>query len=186
MIALPSRPDRDVLRAFWLVLGLGAGVSAAALGALVGWPGPLAIGAASALVVGGLGMARPGIARRLYALWSRAARAYGRRARPVVMTIYYYTALTAGRLTGSKVRMRRPEDGSSGWVPRRSLVPEEYPGQAPGSAASGDGWWPVVVARWSLRSGRPWLIALLPLLLLLRGLESNETEEVESNIYTLY
>lgn len=186
MISLPSRPDRDVLAGFWSVLGLGAGISAATLGVLAGWPHPVAVGAACALVLGGIGVASPEAARRLYALWNRAARAYGRRARPVILTVYYYAAFTAGRLAGSKVPMRRTDDHTSGWTPRRSLLPEEYASQAPSAGAAGDGWWPVVVARWSLRSGRPWVIALLPLLVLLRGLDSDETEEVESNIYTLY
>ena len=186
MIALPSRPDRDLLMGFWLALCLGIAAAAAAMGALAGLPHPLAIGAAAALIGGGLGMLRPGIVSPLYALWNRAARAYARRARRAILAVYYYMAFAAGRLAGSSVRLRGPGDGASGWVPRRSLAPEEYPGQAPAAGASGEGWWPVVLVRWSVRSGRPWVIALLPLFVLLRALEAKETEAVHSNIYTLY
>ncbi len=186
-VILESSPDRGWLRGFGLALAVLAGSVAFLVAWLAGWTGPSCVAAAAGLagMLGAVAWRRPHAFETPYELWNRGARAYAVRVRKVVLTICYYSVvLPAGAVSGALV-LRPIESGESGWVPHRTLPREEYAGQGSGRRSTRDG---VAgdLAAWARASGRPWVLLLVPHLLLIAALDTESAPESADGIYTLY
>lgn len=184
-VNLPQRPDREALLAFWasasLLIGLTVGVVAfltgvtSATGSLL-----LATGAAGLAF-----LARRSKERTLdlaYKRWNKATRGYAGWARKTVTAIWYWTVITAVGRTGGESLKR----AASPWRSRGTLPDRAY-GDPGGSTTGRDA---VGGLRdftgWAARSGRAWALFLLPMLAVLRALDTRGSKSSAPDIYTLY
>lgn len=120
---LPLDPDRRTLRQF-------AGLWLAFFGGLAAWQGiargrvGLALGlAAAAVVVGGLGLARPALVRPIFVGWMVLAFPIGWAVSLVLLGLIYYGLFLpiglAFRLAGrDALRLRPRPDAPTYWTPR--------------------------------------------------------------------
>lgn len=187
-LTLPHSPDREALVGFWATmsgltgiafgtgvwLGSGAGVTIALV---------LAVAAAGAVFVAGMRRERR-LVSRIYDRWNRMARAYGRRARGAVTTIWFWAVFTPMAWSGEKSRLAV---GGARWARRGTLSPEGYGDLGTdGTPVDREGGLEDF-ARWTVRSGRSWGLCLIPLLWSLRVLDTRKARVApSSDVYTLY
>jgi hypothetical protein len=183
-IILPSLPDREALLGFRVSLALlgGAGAGVVAFLSPLGTPGRFAVAGGAALLLFLITRQKERATVSLYLLWDRATKAYAERARGAITMIWYWSVFAAVARTGQgSLRVNE-----SDWRARGTLSPEAYtdPGGAPtdreGTGGARD------LARWAVRTGRPWTLVLVPLLALLRALETRGRTKPVADIYTLY
>jgi hypothetical protein len=183
-VMLPNPADREAVVGFWLsVVLLMAGALLAVL-AVVGWWSTLTALAVLAIAAVGLivGLRRERSVHRFYLLWNRAARLYAERARAVVLGLWYYIVFAPlGRAGGSALRKQ-----GSDWLRRETLSAEAYPNLG-GPHTDGA---PAGTLRdyigWAARSGRLWLVFLIPLFWLLVLVDPKGARAAATDIYTLY
>jgi len=184
-VNLPQQPDREALLAFWasasLLVGLLLG-TAAFLAGVASPAGSLLLGSGAAGLAVLAGRSRERMLDRAYKRWSKLTRAYADWARRTVTGIWYWTVFTAvGRTAG-----RGLKQADSAWR-SRGTVPDQAYGDPGGSITGRDG---VGGLRdftgWAVRSGRAWTLFLLPMLTVLRAVDTRESRSSAPDIYTLY
>ena len=184
-VNLPRQPDHEALLAFWasasLLIGLVLG-AVALLAGVTSAAGSLLLGMAAA----GLAfLARRSRERTLdlaYKRWNKAARAYADWARKTITAIWYWTVFTAVGLTdgGGLKQVDSP------WRSRGTLPDRAY-GDPGGSTTGRDAVGGVRdFTGWAVRSGRAWALFLLPMLAILRALDTRGSKSSAPDIYTLY
>ncbi len=183
-VILPRPADREAVLGFWVSLTLLTGGALAALLSVVGWVFYATGLAVGALAVGALiaGLAKERFVHKVYLLWNRAARGYARLAREALLAIWYYTLFAAVARTGGSTL----EKEGSGWSLRKTSSVSAY---ADLGGAHTDGARAGTLREyyaWAARSGRLWLLFLLPLRLLLMALDPKGSRAAPSDIYTLY
>jgi hypothetical protein len=139
------------------------------------------------MLLGLVGLFRPGVTVRPYRLWNRLAHFYGKAAELVVLRICYWTVIVPGGWAGTILKLTRPGATESLWTPRQSLPPSLYLRlhSSRGNEGRENNW----VARylaWARQSKQPWLLALLPFLAILLWLKGEEEAVVRESIYTLF
>jgi hypothetical protein len=182
---LPQSPEREHLLAFWASVSLLTGLS---VGVVLFLSGLLSLSASAVSVAGAAallflaGRLRERGLDRAYRRWNRLAGGYAERSRRVVTGIWYWTVFTAvGRTGGAGLSL---ED--SAWRSRGTLLDRAY-GDPGGSATGRDAVGGIRdFARWAVRSGRTWTLFLLPMLVVLRALETRGSKSSAPDIYTLY
>ncbi len=177
MVTLPSTPNRVDLRSFGLVASLGLAVAIAATARVAGfvlWP---AYGAASGIVLGIWAWTRPGSVEKPLHLWNRLAGFMLRGARLLTTGICFAIISVAGR-AGSRLCWSPDAADASGWEPRPLC-------QMTGGSPSTIGWIRAFVT-WTWRSGNVWAGSLLPFLVLLRVLRTQQAGSLDDRIYTLF
>jgi len=183
-VTLPNPADREAVVGFWVSITLLAGGAMLALLAIVGWWSIATVLAVVVIVAGCLiiGLPRERSIHRVYLLWNRAARGYAERARAVVLAIWYYVVFATMARTGGSNFQKQGSD----WLQRETLSAKAYANL--GGSETGD-----VQAgtlrdyrRWAARSGRLWLVFLIPLFSLLVLLDPKGARAAASDIYTLY
>jgi hypothetical protein len=182
---LPYRPDREALLGFTLAMALVAGAAVTLLALLSGLLGAGASFGLAALAAGTIALAGhrwERLADYAYRVWNRVAKGYAEFARRAVTAIWYWTVLTAVSKSGA----RKLELGGSPWLARGTQAASTYVGQG-GDELSGDAR-PGLgeYSRWARSTGRTWALVLLPLLFVLRALESRDPKAPPSDMYTLY
>jgi hypothetical protein len=181
---LPYHGHREWVRAFWLVVGLWAGLVVGL--ALPGGPGErAAMAAVAAVLVGGAPVVRYREARTVYRLSARALRLYARLARFVLLALCYGIVFVAVGAAGSALRLRRPAPGDSLWEAGRTLPADAYPSQhgaaSPGARRRGR-----AILAWATNSGNAWTLALVPFLFLVAALDTEDEAPYPVGIYTLF
>lgn len=185
LVVLPPRPRRAWARAFALATGLWAGLAAAVLASLAA-PGSVIAALLVASVACVVAAWRPRVATLAYRVWNKGARMYARAAAHVAVVLCY-AVVTAAGAAGSSLRLQRPRPGESLWQPRPTLPLEAYGSQSarPGRAWHGHPWADLV--RWAVGTPNAWAIFLVPFLVLIVALESQEQDEAfPAGIYTLF
>lgn len=182
---LPRKPDRETLLAFLASVSLLMGV-VLGLALFFSGLGPVAVSVLGAATAAGLtflaGRQRERALDRIYKRWRKAARSYADWARKAVTVIWYWTVFAAvGATVGSGLRRV-----ASPWRSRDTQPDESYGdpgGYTKGRSARGG-------ARdfvgWAVRSGRAWTLFLLPMLVILRALDTEGSKSSAADIYTLY
>lgn len=184
MLVLPRPPRRAWVRAFWIVTSLAAGGLAAGAAAGLALPAP-PIGAGTGLALLLSGLVLPRLPVLAYRAWSKATRRYARFASEALIAVWYPVLFGALRPGGSALLRRRPAPGHSLWRIHPTLGPDTYQSLDERPAADTGGWLRRY-GRWAVRSRHLWSLALLPLLVLLAALDSEEPEEAPAGIYTLF
>jgi hypothetical protein len=183
-ILLPDPPDRESILGFWISIVLVGGALVAGAGLLVG-VAPLAVAAVvapAAAILLRLGFTRERLIDGVYRFWNRAAARYAQHARRMITRIWYHTVITTVARGGEG---RRLDMEGSSWLTRETMPAAAYgdPGMAPGGESTGgfrD------LARWATRSERSWALVLLPLLAVLRALDTRGRTAAATETYTLY
>ncbi|HEX9665703.1 MAG TPA: hypothetical protein VGA95_04000 [Thermodesulfobacteriota bacterium] len=172
---------------FWLGLTLAGGLLIGSLLALLVSPILSGVTVILALMFTLLGFLQRQVASIVYEAWNRVARRFTRVARIVLMGICFYIIFVAVGRTGSSLGLARPTSGRSMWVPRKTLQPIGYPHQYNVSRKElpQRGWIPTFLS-WAAQSGNFWAFCLLPFLILLRFLETEEESNFPNNIYSLF
>jgi hypothetical protein len=184
-VNLPQRPDREALLAFLASLALLFGVALAVgalLSGLVSPAGALLGGAAAAALGFLVGRSRERRLELAYRRWSKATRAYADWARKAVTGVWYWTVFTAvGRTVGGGLKRV-----DSPWRSRGTLPDRAY-GDPGGSTTGRDAVGGIRdFTGWAARSGRSWALVLLPMLAVLRGLDTEGSKSSAHDMYTLY
>ena len=183
-LVLPLSPRRAGLVAFGITVGLWSALVAGAVIPLS--PAPrIATAALVGVVVAGALRGRPRDAERLYRLWGRASRLYARILRRVLLVVCHAVITVAG-LAGTSLMLERPAGGRSLWHARETLSTDAYASQfdRPGPAWAGRPW--RGVAGWAIQSRNGWLIFLVPFLILLSTLDTEQQDRYPAGIYTLF
>lgn len=121
-----------------------------------------------------------------YRAWNRLGRHYGDVARLYLLGLCYVIVSAVGLAGPSKDFTRDPRFGS-GWIFRKSGSEPASNGRVQGddTMALKRGWLRTYVL-WAIQSGQIWRCALLPFLVLLSMLESDERSQVPTQTYTLF
>ena len=184
MLVLPYHGHRVWVSAFWLALalwvGLGVGV------ALPGGPGERAVVAAlAAVLVGAVPVVRYREARALYRFGVRASRLYARVARFALLALCYGIVFVAVGAAGSALRLGRPAPGESLWESGRTLPAGAYRSQHGAGSPGPRRRWRAIMA-WATDSGNAWVLPLVPFLLLIAALDTEDEAPYPVGIYTLF
>jgi hypothetical protein len=183
-LVLPYRCRRAALAAFGAVMALWGAILVGVLMPLTPMPRAAVAGVAGVLIAGAL-RARPREAEMLYRLWVRASRLYARIARRVLLMLSHGVISVVG-LAGTSLVLARPAAGRSLWQTREALPTAAYGSQfdAPGPGWASRPW--RAVADWAIRSGNAWMIFLVPFLVLVSLLDTDEHSRYPDGIYTLF
>lgn len=187
MLMLPSRPRRAWLTSFWLVIaflgGSVIGVILVILKSAVWFGVGIMIGALIAMP----GLLWPQSISILYEKWHKLSEFYARATRVVVKGACFYLVFAACGLVGSTLRLTRPSTGQSMWQPRATHEPstylQQYETATKGSLHKG---WKRSYVSWAVSSGNLWAVCLLPWLMLVAALDTDEQEGTPSTLYTLF
>jgi hypothetical protein len=89
-------------------------------------------------------------------------------------------------LAGSTLRLAPPPLGESLWVERATLPTAAYQNQfeAPNGTVPRGPW--ATMATWVIRSGNVWALVLVPFLVLIAALETDDRQQFPAGIYTLF
>ena len=185
MLVLPYHGQRAWVRAFWLAMAFWAGLVVGVV--LPGGPGERAVTAAiAAVLVGAVPVVRHREARALYQLGVRASRLYARLARFALLALCYGIVFVAVGAAGSALRLRRPAPGDSLWEARPTLPAGAYRSQHDGAGSPGARRrWRAILA-WATDSGNAWALTLVPFLLLVAALDTEDEAPYPIGIYTLF
>lgn len=187
MMMLPSPPRRGSVRSFWLVISVLAGSLSGALAAVFLSAQWFVMGLVLVPMIALPGLVWPRAVSGVYEAWNGVAGFYCRAARVLVKGICFYLVLAPANWTSSSLRLRRPPSGQSLWTPRRTLPAMTYGSQYDGGG--GDSLrtgWILRLLSWTVRSGNIWALSLLPFMVMLSALETDEEISFPSNIYTLF
>jgi hypothetical protein len=182
--ALPYPPRPAWLAAFAATMGLWAAVVVGVLLPLTALP-RIALAVAVGLLVAAALRVRRREGTMLYRFWVRASRLYARIARRALLLLTYAVLSVVG-LAGNSLGIARPAAGRSLWHARGTLPPAAYGSQfdAPGRPWTGRPWRAVI--DWAARSGNGWLLFVVPLLVLVSLLDTEDPDRYPPGIYTLF
>lgn len=187
MILPPYPPRRAHLRSFALVIGGAAGLVAAALtSAYLGGVAGTAAGALVMLLIATPGWIQPELVRHAYRFWYLSSHRVARFARRALLWICYHSVFDLAGRAGNRLGIE-PTGKASAWTERTTLPPPLFRSQD-GSVVvdAGAHGWVRPLSGWALRSGRPWVLALVPFLVLLNALDDHRQDALPADIYTLY
>ena len=183
-LVLPYWPRRAGIAAFGVVIGLWVAALVAIMAPLR--PAPRAATALlCAVVVATAFRMWPREGEILYQLWVRASRLYARVAQRIVL-IFCHAVVSVAGLAGTSLMLARPAADRSLWQTRHALDPAAYASQfeARGTAWAGRPWRAVV--DWAGRSGNGWVVCVLPFLVFVSMLDTEEQGRYPAGIYTLF
>lgn len=191
MMLLPTPVNNAALRGFWLFVSIVTGLCTALVSALA-FDGPtvgelLAMGLSLAAVMAAPGLMRPSIVWYPYRAWNWMARRFGRSAIQYVTAVGQFTVMLAlSKASRPRVFERRPSHST--WRKKGTQESGTYLSQshiAPPDSFDG---WREAFALWRRSSGHHLAGALVPFVMLIRALDTEEVRRQDSpdNIYTLY
>ena len=103
-----------------------------------------------------------------YRVWSKLARVFASVARPYLLLVCFYTIFPVLRFLGSSFISFPGISPESAWVERGTLPVTMYGSQHHAvQERAGVCGWVRSYGSWAMRSGQPWVLALLPFLILL-------------------
>jgi hypothetical protein len=188
MIFLPDSPNRLRLLSFWIslvfLLGIVVGIPLLLTSQhylIIPWILILVI-----LIV--VGFKNTALVSGIYRVWNNLAHAYGSLALYSITGICFYVILLITGRAGSILRISREETkGKSHWKPRETLHNDSYDSMYNSLSKNVNDRGAIrSLFDWSMETKNYWVICLIPFLLLIRVLETEEHKEFPSNIYTLY
>jgi len=169
------------LRAFWLTGTFLAGVVTGVLVACVrDLQQALAAGFVATVLAAAPGLVWPEAVRPAYRAWNHLARVYARIARLVLLGVAYYGIVAPVGRVGATLDLADPR--GSMWRPAAPAATDGSQSEL-GDAAGG---WIGRLARWGSRSRHSWWLVLLPVLVLLRAVESEQPAGPAADLYTLF
>jgi Saxitoxin biosynthesis operon protein SxtJ len=186
MITLPPA-QRRYLISFWIVISLSGGLLVGFLLWVVESPRSSSWGVVLAYVSILGGLLRPEALALPYRAWNRLARDFARCARILLLGICFFVIFVAVGRTGSSLKLTRSAPAESLWTPRKTLVPAAFRSQYAGTITeSPKKGWILSLISWTIRSGNVWACCLIPFLVLLSALNTDQESDFSADIYTLF
>jgi hypothetical protein len=171
---------RAEVTAFWM-LATAMLAAAAALGAYAAGARAYLLWAAAAILAPAPGLLWPPWFVFGVRAWNKGAHLVASALNAYVLRVCYYVLVGSVSVTGSPVRRQRAAPASSRWLPH----PAPQPAFDDEWAAEG-GWRGALLAS-ARRPEAAWILALIPVVLLLRILGDDQTAaSPSSSTYTLY
>jgi hypothetical protein len=185
MLILP--PPRHLwLISFWLVMSLFGGLLIGVLLTLLVSSQWFSLGMIVAIVLALPGLLWPQAIIIPYRVWNILAHRFTHIARLWLIATCFYTIFVVGRV-GSPLKLTRPTAIQSLWVQRATLAPATYVSQynTKTKELPEKGWISTFLS-WAVQSGNLWAFCLLPFLILLWALETDQKSSLPTSIYSLY
>jgi hypothetical protein len=134
-----------------------------------------------------LGLIYPRLMKVPYRIWNKSAKLYARFAQTYLMAICYYIIVTIVRLAGKSRQFVPTRSSSSSWVLLRSLPGDVYDSQYEAfDPLSSRPPWIVGFVSWAWRTRNICALCVLPFLIMISVLESDNATAHAPNIYTLF
>lgn len=188
MITLPSPARFAYLRSFWLVMSCSSGLLIEVVLSQMTSARWFGFGLILAPIVALPGVLRPQTVSFPYRVWNKTARILAKYARLSLIGICFFFIFVVVGLTGGSLKLSCPRLGQSLWVPLDSLRPTTYASQhtLSNDCSARKGWISTIFS-WSLHSGNLWACVLVPFLMLLSVLETEDSDNRSlTDIYTLF
>lgn len=187
MIRLSEFPRRASLIAFWLVVTVSLGVVIALFLSI--FVGKLAIflSVLVSFLMWTTGFYNLGLVKKFYTGWDMCAKKLSRAVSKASMLSTHLLINYYGKLLQSDFRdSLKPTHAQDMWSAKTTQSPESYSSTwFSGSVHSSDSWIRDLLY-WSIHTRNLWVLALMPNLVLLELLKSNERTPSYNNIYTLF
>lgn len=184
MINLPYHPRRAWLRSYGLVTALGGGLMLSAMALLLRSPAWTLLGAGCAVAGAVIALGAPQRLFLPYRVWNKLAREYAKLARAILLRVCYFVVFAAVGRAGSTLPLAGPASARSAWT-QRPGAGESSVGNR--SVVASEEEWVGRLIHWARTSGHAWSISLLPFLVLLSVLRSDQDADGSpSEIYTLF
>lgn len=188
MITLPH-PHRSYLKAFWIIMTLSSsGVMIGASLALGTWWGcVLGIGLGCISLVYALLEVNMRVMWVTYRAWNKLAELVTSVLQTAIVAISFFIMFVSVGKLGSSLRIDLPTAQQSLWIRRGTVPLHAYESQSgfPTSLKKNAHWAKLFVS-WATRSGKYWILFLLPFLYILSFLDTAPSEETAAGIYTLF
>ena len=135
-----------------------------------------------------LGLGRPELMRKPYNVWNRISVYVARSVRFALLGICYYVVFLSVCGLGSTIRKRPLQKNATLWMPRGTLSSAAYGSQSTATdfLSKSEMPWLLSFFSWAALSKNPWVLCLLPFLILVRNIEYQQEEKYPSSIYTLF
>ena len=193
-LLLPFPPRRAWSRGFWLTfVALASLLGGMALGVAVArrWIDgtvALTVWLVLTLLVGAGGLMAPRVVGATYRGWTGLAHLYLRSGRFLLKHVCFWIIVTPLRLTGGGLVLSRQTARGTMWVPHATIKPAAYESQDDrGTSIRGGRGWIRSYLAWGSRLENAWALFLLPFLIMLGQLESDDaTSSIPSQTYTLF
>ena len=185
MILLPPNPQRAWLRSFWAA---GCLIGAMLIGTLAYlYSAKWLLLAAVVVILFTAGMIAPHWIVRPYRAWNKLARLYSRYAERLVLRIAFITVCVPAGWAAPRIQVSRPASEGSLWLARQKQTSIDRSVQARGKKDKPMETWAARYITWARQSREIWRLVLLPFLIVLAALQSEEQNStVPDNIYTLF
>lgn len=187
MLVLPDRPTRVMLSSFGIVLSVALGLAIALVALTLNVPHGWAWGPVGAASLAVASWRWPERISWFYHRWRGAAQTVVRYATFALAGICFLILSVAGR-AGSQILWGKPRGPESGWVQKRALERNAYASES--EFASLDlkrAAWVSRLFHWSRASGNRWALTLVPLLVVLSGIQRDPRGGgISETTYTLY
>lgn len=183
-LTLPNALRRGELRSFCLAVSV---TTLMTLALLVGFSWMFVYAAAPILCICLIGLLLPGLVRIPYRIWNKSSKLYARFASVYIMTIAFHLIVRLVGLTVLSKRCSEPSPLSSSWVSRGPNPVPAYTSQYETSDDfSVHAPWPAGFLAWAWRTGNIASMFLLPFLMIVSVLQSEEEAPRVADIYTLF
>ncbi len=185
---LPFPANSFQLKGFWLVMsliiGLTGGYFLNSLSSLSWFI--LGIFIAFSLAIPGLILSK--IAVIPYQTFNKFVRILTRCANESILLVCFIVVYIAGGKNGSYIKLDRPRESESLWVPRCQDSSGIYgTNNVVVITESTHSSWFFTFVRWAIKSGNWWMCCLLPYMILIAVFKKEKLQTtISENIYTLY
>ena len=185
---LPFPANIFQLKGFWLVMSL-------IIGLLIGYFLNILFSpiwfVSSIFITFGIavpGLIRPRVATMPYRAFNKLVRGFIRFTNECILLVCFFTIYIAGGKNSSFIKLVRPHESESLWVPRyQDSSGIHGTNNVVVMTKSTHSSWLFTFVRWAIKSGNWWMFCLLPYMILIAVFKKEKLQTtISENIYTLY
>ena len=185
---LPFPPGRATLKSFWLVMSVSLGLVSGYLVHMVFSSGFLVLWGLLTVIFAIPGVLRPEIASLPCRAFNKLVSVFAQYATEVLSLACFAVVCTAVGKKGHSLRLAKPTDAASLWVPQgEDAIGNDVKAHGASGMVFPRGNWVSILAGWAVHSGNWWMLSMLPYMFLISIFSKNkQTASPPAHIYTLY